>query len=593
MFVLASTSTTSVEVTTAPAADRRGRVDGQHLDADRRCDARVGLAAGGRDAPDDEVVFLAGRRDRLDGDPAAGHVRAGADRRRVRDVLDVDADACADRDVALHVPAEADRPRVRAGLILGVDLHRAGGGDGHVRRDRRDVRAARPVDGDGGRDVDAAAVAVAALAARLAAALVGRVLRLRERAVGLARRVRVVLGLVVGLLVRALAGVGLALRARLRLRVGHLRRRRADGERRGGQIARDIRRRVRLDHVDRDGGADRDVVAARRRVRVEARVEILGRGDRRGAGDGERVAGAEVRGDVVGDDRDRDRRAERERAARGAGLVLGLDGVVRVGRDGQRRAAGERRAVLDRRADGVVVQHLDGDRGADADLAALRVGVGLRGVLLVAQRLQRHVAGACAHGRAGRDERLGVVRDDVDRDGACERERVLVAAGAGLRLGRDIVLGEPEEVAGCRSLGKRRAVAEERPRRAAPLVDAGSRACGHRGAVCESSGAAADAGERRRRRAGVGAGSRDPGDRERRRSPGRSRRSTRPSACRPSRSMSARPSPSSTASWSAGSSRRSPGWSGRPSRPGCRRSGAPTATCCRSTCRCPDRRRHA
>ena len=53
--------------------------------------------------------------------------------------------------------------------------------------------------------------------------------------------------------------------------------------------------------------------------------------------------------------------------------------------------------------------------------------------------------------RAGRDDRLGVVRDDVDRDGAGERERVLVAAGAGLGLGRDVVLGEAEEIAGGRA----------------------------------------------------------------------------------------------------------------------------------------------
>ena len=88
-------------------------------------------------------------------------------------------------------------------------------------RDRRGVRGRHPVDAHGCRDADAAAVAVARLAARVAARGAGGVRRLRQRPVRLAARVRVVRDLVarllIGVLVLAAVVVG-ALRARLGLR---------------------------------------------------------------------------------------------------------------------------------------------------------------------------------------------------------------------------------------------------------------------------------------------------------------------------------------------------------------------------------------
>src|ERR1051326_8953773 len=113
----------------------------------------------------------------------------------------------ASEPLRLGAKREGVAPRVRAVRELRAHLDRAGAGERDTRADRRGVRAADPVDRDARRDADAAALAPG-LAARLAVALAGGAVRLRQVAAGLAVRVRVVLDLVVRLRVGLLAAVG-------------------------------------------------------------------------------------------------------------------------------------------------------------------------------------------------------------------------------------------------------------------------------------------------------------------------------------------------------------------------------------------------
>ena len=81
-------------------ADLRLDIEVRVVDADGSGNARVRLAAGGREAPDDDVVAAADRRDRLDRDAGAGDVRALADAALALDLDVVEADGGADERVA-------------------------------------------------------------------------------------------------------------------------------------------------------------------------------------------------------------------------------------------------------------------------------------------------------------------------------------------------------------------------------------------------------------------------------------------------------------------------------------------------------------
>ena len=279
-------------------------------------------------------------------------------------------------------------------------------------------------------------------------------------------RVRVVPDLVAGLLVGGLRVVALAVlvalatRPCLRGRLARRRHRGADRDRGSGEVPSDVGGRGRVDVVHGDGGAHSDAVSAGARVGLQLGIELFRGLDGRRTRKRHVGAGAEVGARLVLDDRDRHRRGDRV-AARGAGRVLGADDVPRGRRDRQRstrRRARERRGVLDRRPGDVAREDVDRRGRADADLAGLCIGVAVGLVLLVRERLQRDVAGAARDrdvcGR--RDDRLGVVGDDVERERTGDADFVLVAAGAGLRRRVDLVLRQPVVVAGGRARRKRR-----------------------------------------------------------------------------------------------------------------------------------------
>src|SRR4029077_16934177 len=76
----------------AVRADRALDVEVRDVHTDRRGNARVRPAARGREAPDDDVVAVAGHGDGFGGDARAGHGRVVADLALRLDVYVVEAD---------------------------------------------------------------------------------------------------------------------------------------------------------------------------------------------------------------------------------------------------------------------------------------------------------------------------------------------------------------------------------------------------------------------------------------------------------------------------------------------------------------------
>jgi hypothetical protein len=163
---------------------------------------------------------------------------------------------------------------------------------------------------------------------------------------------------------------------------------------------------------------------------------------------------------LVGVDEERDARSDRRVVAARAGDDLGLHLAARQCLDVDGDAARQDRAVFDLGARLGRREHVERDGGADADaLRVLGLGVCFRQVELVRLRLHGYVCAARAHVRAGADECLRVVvQDDVDGDGA--RDADIGLAGARVRLGADLVLGEAEERVGSRARRDLRAVAD-------------------------------------------------------------------------------------------------------------------------------------
>ena len=190
----------------------------------------------------------------------------------------------------------------------------------------------------------------------------------------------------------------------------------------------------------------------------------------------ERGAGAEVRVDVVADDRDRDRRADRD-AALGAGLVLGLDGVVRGRPRSSERRAAARRSRRPRSPRGRCRRRAPGSE-TEAPMPTLPLFASESAFagsssLLCAFSVTSPVPAVDV--RAGRDDRLGVVRDDVERERRrrsrpcpCRRPRRSCRLGVQRRAPR---AGRSRRIAGL--AGSAVPSPDEDPRRAVPLVDAG------------------------------------------------------------------------------------------------------------------------